>query len=259
MKLRVESLSFSYEDVEALSDIDFEIDSGETVSLIGPNGSGKTTLLKLCSGLLAPESGSVYLNGTDISTLSFGEIARELAVVEQEHHVGFEFTARELIEWGRLPHRSRLQRWNSADEWAVQNAIDKTRIGSFAHRSIHELSGGEKQRVFLAMALAQEPNVLLLDEPTAHLDIKYQIEILEIVSKLADHGVAVLMAIHDLQLAARVSDRVVVLSDGKLVAQGAPGDVINSQLLNMAWDIDARVLWEEDELLIMPNRVGVSL
>jgi iron complex transport system ATP-binding protein len=257
--LRIENLSFSYNGIPALSNIDFGVESGEIVSLIGPNGSGKSTLLKVISGLLSPESGAVSINELNISKYTSNEIARMLAFLEQDHHIGFDFSTRELIEWGRIPHRSRMSSWRPEDERAVERAMEVTQTRSFESRSIFELSGGEKQRVFLAMALAQEPELLLLDEPTAHLDLRYQIEILEVVEQLAKNGMTVLMAIHDLQLAARVSNKVAVLSEGVLVAQGHAQEIIDSQLLRKVWQIDAVVKWEDDELMIRPSRVGVSL
>ena len=256
MKLRVENLSFAYNGTAALANINLDIESGEIVSLVGPNGSGKTTLLKSISGLLKPKQGVVYLDEQSVESLSAGEIARKLASLEQEHQVGFDYLVRELIEWGRIPHRSRIARWSEVDEQIVESAIELAGLEELQSKSIHEISGGEKQRVFLAMAIAQQPELLLLDEPTAHLDLKYQVQILRLIKNLASKGMSVVMALHDLNLAADVSDRIVVLNDGLVVTVGAPQDVLNEELLLDVWGVSTTILKQAGLVRIVPKALS---
>jgi len=252
--ISIEDLSFAYDGVPALEEATLAIQRGELLALVGPNGSGKSTLLKLISGVLRPDKGAVYLDLQSIDKLSPRQVARRLAMLEQERTVGFEFTVRELVEWGRHPHRGRLARWQSCDEQAVRRALQLMGLKALEERLISELSGGERQRVFLAMALAQEPEVLLLDEPTAHLDLKYQLEIMELVRTLVDgEGLTVVAAIHDLNWAARYADRVAVLSEGHLVACGHPPEVLTSELIRDVWGVEVEVISENRDLLILPR------
>ena len=254
MRLHIENLQFAYNGVPTLADVDLDVQPNELLALVGPNGSGKTTLLKLLSGALAPDGGAVYLNTRELSAMRPREIARLVGALEQERTVGFDFTARELVEWGRTPHRSRLARWSGADERAVRRAISVADIEELTERSIGTLSGGERQRVFLAIALAQEPDVLLLDEPTTHLDLRYQMEILDLIRDQADAGLAVVAALHDLNLAARYADRVAVLHEGELVALGSPRDVLTEGRIEAVWEIAVRMREEPDGLWIQPCR-----
>ncbi len=253
MRIFVKNLSFAYNGLPAVEGVDLQVEAGEIVSLIGPNGSGKTTLLKAISGLLRPHAGAVYLDGTSLAEIRLSELARKISALEQEHHVGFAFTVREIVEWGRIPHRRRLDPWRLPDEQAVQRALEITQLKSLAQRSIEDLSGGERQRVFLAMALAQEPEILLLDEPTAHLDLKFQYETTKLIQRLAEQGITVICAIHDLSLAARISHRVTVLSQGHLVAAGLPKEILTSELIKNVWGIDAKILASEEGLWVLPK------
>jgi iron complex transport system ATP-binding protein len=223
------------------------------LGLIGPNGSGKTTLLKTISGLLAPKFGAVYLDSQALAHLKPSEIAQRLSALEQEHHVGFDFTVREIVEWGRIPHRQRLSPWRAEDEQAIQEALEITQLEDLSDRSIQSLSGGERQRVFLAMTLAQQPEVLLLDEPTAHLDLRFQLEILQLIKRLAGRGITIIAAIHDLSLAARISNRVAVLSQGRLVAWGPPEEVLTESLIRRVWGIEAQIFKNAEGLWVLPK------
>ncbi len=255
-KIHVEGLSFAYNGVPALEDILLEIEQGELLALVGPNGSGKSTLLKLIAGVLRAKHGVVYLDLQEITKLPPREIARRLAALEQERHVGFDFTVREIVEWGRHPHRGRLAPWTERDERAVQNALTLMGLEALSGRLISELSGGERQRVFLAMALAQEPEVLLLDEPTAHLDLKYQLELLELIRRLVDDdGLTVVAALHDLNWAARYADRVAVLSQGRLVACGPPPEIFTPELIRKVWKVTVQVIESPGGLWICPQTV----
>ena len=241
MEITVEGLRFSYNGSPLLDGVDLTVPKGEVLAIVGPNGSGKTTLLKNISGILSPEVGSVYLDMTRLPELSITELARYLAVVEQEREIGFDFTVREIVALGRLPHRGRFARETRTDKQWIGRAMELTNVAPFAERSIRELSGGEKQRVFLAMALAQNPRVLLLDEPTTYLDINHQLQIMEIVRQEAAAGLTVLMAIHDLNLAAQYADRVAILHRGRLLAVGRPADVLTESNIKQAFQTDVAV------------------
>jgi iron complex transport system ATP-binding protein len=253
-KIRVERLAFAYGGVPALRDVTLEISSGELLALVGPNGSGKSTLLKVLSGVLRPRRGVAYLDLQELGKLPPREVARKLAVLEQEPYVGFDFTVRELVGWGRHPHRGRLDPWRERDERAVQRALQLMGLEALAERLISELSGGERRRVFLAIALAQEPEILLLDEPTAHLDLKYQLEILELIRRLVDdEGLAVVAALHDLNWAARYADRVALLSQGQLMAYGSPLEILTPQLIRAVWDVEVEVVRQNGSLWLVPR------
>src|SRR5579859_388485 len=182
--LVVDGVTFGYDRQPLLYDVHLQVRSGEMVGLLGPNGSGKTTLLRLISGVLRPHQGAVMLDGRDARTWGRREMARRVAVVPQEMHVPFAFTVEELVSLGRTPYSSLLGSPTKEDQRAVQSALQAADIESLAERFFNELSGGERQRVIVAMALAQRPALLLLDEPTSHLDIRYQIELLELVQRL---------------------------------------------------------------------------
>ncbi|OGF55095.1 MAG: hypothetical protein A2Z21_04760 [Candidatus Fraserbacteria bacterium RBG_16_55_9] len=256
--IRVENLTFAYNSRPVFEGITLDVKAGELLALVGPNGSGKTTFLRAISGVLPVNAGAVYLNlrGESprlVSTLVPKELARSLAAVEQEVHVEFDFTVREIVALGRLPHSHRLNPFSMQDKRIVEEAMERLAITPFAERSIQTLSSGERQRVFLAMALAQEPRVLLLDEPTAHLDLKYQIEIMELIRELADQSLTVIAAIHDLNLAARYADRVAVLSQGRLAACGHPRPLLTEELIESVWGVRVRVLQDRAGLWIIPQ------
>ncbi len=257
--IRVENLTFAYDGRPVIEGITLDVKAGELLALVGPNGSGKTTLLRAISGVLPAGQGAVYLDFDEnhpqmVTKLSARELARSLAVVEQEVHVAFDFTVREIVSLGRLPHAHKLKSFSVPDQRVVEEAMQRVEIEQFADRNIHALSSGERQRVFLAMALAQEPKVLLLDEPTAHLDLKYQIEIMELVRGLADQGLTVMAALHDLNLAARYSDRVAVLSQGRFAGCGPPREMLTSELIQKVWGVQVEVVhrFGEEGIWVIP-------
>lgn len=257
--IRIENLAFAYNGRPVLDGITLDVKAGELLALVGPNGSGKTTLLRAVSGVLPVNAGAVYLDlgeesAQQISMIAPRELARSLAAVEQEVHVAFDFTVREIVALGRLPHSHRLLNpFSMRDTRIVEEAMECMAITPVAERSIQTLSSGERQRVFLAMALAQEPKVLLLDEPTAHLDLKYQIEIMELIRKLADQGLTVIAAVHDLNLAARYADRVAVLSQGRLISCDHPHAILTEELIEFVWGVKVRVLQDQAGLWIIPQ------
>jgi iron complex transport system ATP-binding protein len=234
--LEIQGVAASYpgrgSDALVLRGVDLHVASGEMVALIGPNGAGKSTLLRVASGLLRPLAGRVLLDGVELAALSPKARAQRIAVVPQEGPIPSGLLAREMVGLGRTPYLRALLGATAHDRQAVEAAIAAAGIESLAERFVDELSGGERQRVILARALAQRPQLLLLDEPTANLDLHHQVAMLELVRGLSrEHGLAVLAAVHDLQLAALYCDRVALLTAGQIVSQGVPEDVLTEPLL----------------------------
>lgn len=224
-----------------LDGVSLSVEEGEFLALVGPNGAGKTTLLRTCNGVLTPAAGTVTVAGRDVAAASARELGRQVATVPQETTLAFEFDVEAVVRMGRTPHRSRLSPADSAGRAAVESALERTETAAFADRSIDSLSGGERQRVMLARALAQETPVLLLDEPTASLDINHQVRTLALARGLADDGKTVVAAIHDLELAARFCDTVALLSDGRILDSGRPEAVLTAERLEAAFGVRTAV------------------
>jgi iron complex transport system ATP-binding protein len=231
--LATQNLSFSYSVTPTLVDIDFALECGALRALLGPNGSGKTTLLKVLTGILPPSGGTVSYEGTNLKKMARREIAKRIALVPQEMNLQFGFTIQQMVMLGRTPHVHALAGASKHDRIIAQEMMEMTEIEGMRERVVTELSGGEQQRVVIAMALAQEPQVLLLDEPTVHLDINHQIEILELLRRLnRERGLTVLATMHDLNLAALYFDDLVLLERGRIVAQGNPQQVLNAEQIH---------------------------
>jgi iron complex transport system ATP-binding protein len=213
------------------------------VGLLGPNGSGKTTLLKLASGELKPSQGKILLDNVILSSLSKNQIARKVAMVPQYFYMPFSFTVGEVVLLGRTPFIKMLAGEKENDRKAVQHSIETAGISDFENRIFNELSGGERQRAILALAMAQEPKLLLLDEPTAHLDINHQIELLELVRKLnSEQGVTIAAVMHDLNLASLYFDRLVILKDGAIYADGSPQEVLTADIIQHVYGTPVHVI-----------------
>ncbi|MFC7045920.1 ATP-binding cassette domain-containing protein [Halobacteriaceae archaeon GCM10025711] len=226
--------------VAVLDDVDLAIDDGAFLGLVGPNGAGKTTLLQTVSATRTPDSGTVRVDGDDVHALSSRAASRRVATVPQETSIAFDFSVRELVEMGRHPHRPRFGA--DPDPGRVDDAMARTQVDHFADRPVSAVSGGERQRVLIARALAQDAPVLLLDEPTASLDINHQVRTLELVRELVDEaGTTVVAAIHDLNLAARYCDELALLSDGGLVDTGDPASVLSADTVGEAFGANAVV------------------
>lgn len=235
--LILKDVSFKYGNSWTLRGINLEMNGGELVGILGPNGSGKTTLLKIMDGILAPAGGEILVNGTELSGLGRKETARLIAMVSQENHFGFDFSALEVVLMGRFPHLGKLQFEGERDRKAALRALDATHTRSLSERSIHRLSGGEKQRVLIARALAQEPRLILLDEPTSFLDIKYKREIFQLISTLSvERGIAVVVVSHDLDLTAQYCQRLVLLKGGEIYQAGEPAAVITPSNIRTVYD-----------------------
>jgi iron complex transport system ATP-binding protein len=223
-----------------LRDVSLAVSRGEWIGIVGPNGSGKTTLLRTLAGLL-PHRGRAALLGRNVLDWRPRERARRLAFVRQVQLLAFDFSVLDFVLLGRSAHRGWMEAFTDDDRQRALEALYAVEMGAFAARSMTELSGGEQQRARLAQALAQEPDVLLLDEPTAHLDVHHQLDLLERIAALARGGMTVLSALHDLPLAARFADRLLVLSGGTVAGIGPAGSVLTEDLLRRVFRVEARV------------------
>jgi iron complex transport system ATP-binding protein len=254
--LRIEELSVSHGLRSVLSAVSLEVNSGEVLALIGPNGAGKSTLVRAVSGIIPTQGGKVHLNDYDLVTLTTMQRARFLAVVPQAVTMPPAFTVWETVLMGRTPYLNFLGQVSVKDEQIARLALTKVEALDLAERRVGELSGGEQQRVLLARALAQSTPILVLDEPTSNLDLHYQISFMETVSALA-HGdnLAVLVALHDLNLAARYSDRVALLANGKIKAAGTPRQVLTPELISAVYHLPVQVIPHPfaDVPLILPG------
>lgn len=241
--ISIERLRFAYNGAEIIRGIDLSIERGSFHSLLGPNGSGKTTLVKLISGVLMPTSGSVRIFDESISNMSRRNIARKLAVVPQGTHVAFPFTAVEVVLMGRAPHLGGLSLEGAVDNEIAREAMEMTHTWEFRNRTMAQLSGGEAQRVILARALAQRTDVLLLDEATVFLDIKHQIEIMELIEKQnRERGITVLAVTHDLNMAARFAHRVTLIKEGTIFAEGTPESALTASNIHEVFGVRVEVV-----------------
>jgi iron complex transport system ATP-binding protein len=235
-------VKFGYGSTPVLPGLDLSIDRGEIVGILGPNGAGKTTCVRLASGALSPVAGSIRLFGDELGTLPARERARRVAVVPQETHPVFEFTVSEVVRMGRAPHLGFLGLEGSRDRELAQDAMRRCAVEHLAGRSFRALSGGEHQRVLLARALAQATPLLLLDEPTAFLDIKHRLAAYDVLVRLREEsGPAIVVVSHDVNLAARYCDRLILLRGGAIVAEGAPKDVLTRDAIGKAYDVEVEV------------------
>lgn len=256
--IKIENLYLGYEDKNVISDFSSSFKKGEIISIIGPNGSGKSTVLKAIAKLLKPESGAVYLDKKSIKTMSNKEVANKLSVLLQYNSSPSDMRVRDLVYFGRMPHKKWYEGRNKEDEDIINQAIKNTNLTSLQHKKVNCLSGGERQRVWLAVALAQEPDILLLDEPTTYLDIGYQLELLELVKKLnKKFNMTVIMVLHDLNQASKYSDNIIVLDKGKIVRVGKPKKVLSQGLLNSVYKVEANIYIDEegDYPIIIPKKV----
>ncbi len=223
-----------------LHDLTFAVEPGTWVGLLGPNGSGKTTLLRAVGGLL-PYAGALTLAGRPVQAWKPQEMARQVAFVRQSTPLSFDFTVEELVLLGRSPHKGWLERHTRTDRAEVRQALARVDLDGFARRSVLSLSGGERQRVFLAQALVQQADLLLLDEPTTHLDVHYQFEFLNVVRELVQAGRTVVAVFHDIEQAARYADHLLVLDRGRLAADGPPREVLTEALLASVFRMQAHL------------------
>lgn len=247
--LEVEHLSYEVDGARLIEDVALRVRRGELLGLVGPNGAGKSTLLRAVSGLV-PAQGQVWLDSTQLAELDARGIARILARVPQSTAPDGGFSVEELVLTGRTPHLGRFQWETPVDRAIARQAMTATHTRRFEDRLVAGLSGGERQRVMLARALAQQPSVLLLDEPTANLDLAHQVRVFDLVRTLVQAGLAAVAAIHDLELASRYCDRLLLLHGGRVLAEGPPSEVLTPAYLQAAFGVQA---------LVEPNRHGAGL
>jgi iron complex transport system ATP-binding protein len=240
--LNVDGVECRYGSVKVLEDVNLSVKGGDFVGILGPNGSGKTTLLKSISRVLKPYKGTILLNEADIYSLKSVDVAKQLAVVPQETSIGFNFSALDIVLMGRNPHMKRFQMESEKDMAVARKVMKLTNIWHLAERPINELSGGEKQRVIIARALAQEPKILLLDEPLTHLDIMNQLEIMDLVKDLCVKEKLIVLAVfHDFNLAARYCKSAIMLKDSRIFAAGNLTEVLTSENIKSVFNVDAIV------------------
>ncbi|MGC3906164.1 ABC transporter ATP-binding protein [Corynebacterium variabile] len=243
-------------DQPVISDLSLNIPGGQVTTIIGPNGCGKSTLLRAIGRLIPSQGGDVHLGDTDIGSMKRKDIAKTIGVLPQSPISPPGLIVSDLVSRGRHPHQSWIRQWSSSDEEEVNAALEMTDVAELANRSVDSLSGGQRQRVWISMVLAQHTDVLFLDEPTTYLDLAHSIEVLDLVNRLRrDLDRTVVMVLHDLNLAIRYTDNLVVMRDGDLIATGKPEEIITSELLKDVFELDATVI--EDPVvggpLIVPN------
>ncbi|UCE26470.1 MAG: ABC transporter ATP-binding protein [Candidatus Coatesbacteria bacterium] len=255
--LKFDDVSFAWipGGTPVLSDLSLSMRSGDMAAVLGPNGAGKSTLLRVASGYLEPASGEVYIAGASDGRAGRREIARRVAMVPQYSSIYLPYTVEELARLGRFPWRGLLGRWGGEDERAVSRALEVTGVSELAGRPVTELSGGEFQRAVIAKALAQEPELLLLDEPTAHLDIAYQMQIFEIIAGLnREEGLTVLAVLHDINLAAAFFDRVILIRDGRVYVDGPKDGVLTPENVAAVFDWPVKTITNGERRVIFPER-----
>ncbi|MFH8369515.1 ABC transporter ATP-binding protein [Streptomyces sp. NPDC018031] len=261
-RLSARGVTVGYGDRAVIDDLDVAIPPGVITTIIGPNGCGKSTLLRTLSRLLKPTRGTVVLDGEDIARLRTRDVAKKLGLLPQAPVAPDGLTVADLVARGRHPHQSWLRQWSSDDAAVVERALAMTGVADLADRPVDALSGGQRQRVWISMTLAQGTDLLLLDEPTTYLDLAHAIDVLDLVDDLHESGCTVVTVLHDLNLAARYSDNLVVMKAGSILAQGHPREVITAELLDEAFGLRAAVIDDPvgDRPLIVPiGRTHVQL
>ncbi|MGW0288891.1 ABC transporter ATP-binding protein [Streptomyces tuirus] len=253
-RLAARGVTVGYGGRVVIDELDVAIPPGVITTIIGPNGCGKSTLLKTLSRLLKPAKGAVVLDGEDIGRLRTRDVAKKLGLLPQAPVAPEGLTVADLVARGRHPHQSWLRQWSSDDADVVERALAMTGVSDLADRPVDALSGGQRQRVWISMTLAQGTDLLLLDEPTTYLDLAHAVDVLDLVDDLHESGCTVVMVLHDLNLATRYSDNLVVMREGSVLAQGHPRDVITAELLDEAFGLKARVIDDPvgDRPLIVP-------
>jgi len=260
--LEINSLTVNFGKFTALENITLEVNPGEVLAIIGPNGAGKSTLIRATSGVIPSKSGSICIGGQDMKSLSTSERARYLAVVPQARSLPPAFTVYQTILLGRTPYLGWLGQTKAQDHFLAQQSLERVELGKLAERRVSELSGGEQQRVLLARALAQGAEVLLLDEPTTHLDLHYQALLLNLIRRLvSEKNLSVMMALHDLNLAGLYADRVALLVGGKIQASGSAKEVLTEENLAEVYDMPVHVIPhpEYGTPLILPDGHGMAV
>lgn len=241
--LRAEDLTLGYGETDVVSHLDVQLPPGRITVIVGANACGKSTLLRGLARLLPARTGSVRLDGRDVTSLRSIEVAKVVGLLPQTPVAPDGITVADLVGRGRYPHQGWFRQWKPEDDQAVQAALEATGTAELAERRIAELSGGQRQRVWVAMALAQDTDLLLLDEPTTYLDINHQVELLDLLTDLnRTHGKTIVLVLHDLNLACRYADHIIAMKSGRIVREGAPSDVIDADVVTDVFGLDCDVV-----------------
>ncbi|MET9632568.1 ABC transporter ATP-binding protein [Lentzea sp. NPDC006480] len=260
-RLGTDGVTVGYGDRVVLDNLDVSIPTGVITTVIGPNGCGKSTLLRTLSRLLKPRQGTVLLDGHDIARLKTKDVAKKMGLLPQAPIAPEGLTVADLVARGRHPHQSWVRQWSSDDAGIVARSLEMTGVADLAHRPVDSLSGGQRQRVWISMTLAQGTDLLLLDEPTTYLDLAHAIDVIDLVDDLHEGGCTIVMVLHDLNLAVRYSDNLIVMKAGSIVAQGHPSEVITSDLLLDTFGLQAKVIDDpvsERPLIVPIGRTHVT-
>ncbi|BBM87550.1 ABC transporter ATP-binding protein [Candidatus Uabimicrobium amorphum] len=250
MDVRIQNLNFYYQNTHVLKDINLTINSGEMFVIVGPNGCGKTTLLRCISGLRQSKQRTVYLGEQDIALMSSREIAQHLSALEPKIDIGFNYTVQQVVAMGRIAfNTSHLQ-----NQKIIERSMHEADVLAFAQTPIFHLSSGQKQRVWLAMALAQQPQVIVLDEPTSYLDVKYQLQILDLMHSLTKQNITIIATIHDLSLAGQYATRIAMMSRGQIVDIGSPQQILTTDNIKQVFDVEVHIHRENHKIMgIIPK------
>jgi iron complex transport system ATP-binding protein len=252
--VKVCGITFGYNGKNTLNDINIECRRGEFLGLIGPNGSGKTTLLRCINGVLKPKVGTIFVDGKNIDKMKIKEIAKICANVPTDAAEDLALTVHEFVFLGRYPYVSGMWWESKDDEQIVDDALKTFKLEALSHRKLSELSSGEQSRVLLAKAVVQRPQVMLVDEPSAHLDLRYKMEVMEELHALSRTGITVITASHDLNLMSKFCDRVMMIGQGRIVSFGLPPDVMTEQNIREVYGVEVKVFREDDEIYAIPKR-----
>ncbi|EPY2278492.1 ABC transporter ATP-binding protein [Clostridium sporogenes] len=256
--INIQDFTIGYNNKVIVKNFNLRVDKGDMLTIIGPNGSGKSTVLKAIGRLLKPMEGIIHLDGKLLWDMSNKDIAKEMACLSQHNRAPKDMTIRRIVGFGRNPHKAWFESLNKEDEEIIDWALENTNLKHMENKKITSVSGGERQRAWLAMALAQKPKVLLLDEPTTYLDINNQIEILELVRQLNENlKLTVVMVLHDLNQAAKYSNRVLVLKNGEIQALGKPEEILNKKLIRDVYSVDMNILKNQfgEKLIFIPKKI----
>lgn len=255
--IRAKNLYFSYDKSKNfIEKLNVDIEKGKITTILGPNGSGKSTLLSMFAGLNKPTSGEIIIKDKNIKSLKTKELAKRIATVHQQNTVPEDITVRELVSYGRIPYKKYFEGYDKSDEEIVDWAIKRTGLERYKNKSVMSMSGGERQRAFIAMALAQRSEILFLDEPTTYLDIYHQLEILELIRALnQQNSLTVVMVLHDINQAIKYSHNIIVMKSGEVIKSGKSKDVINMRLLNDVYKIGGFIDEINNERIFIPLKI----
>ena len=254
--INANKIAFTYDKKkEFIKDLTFNIEKGKITTILGPNGSGKSTVLSLLCGLNKVSAGEIIINDKNIKNMKYRDIAKEIATVHQQNTVPDDITVKELVAYGRIPHKKYFEKNAKDDEEIVEWALERTGLAKLQHKEVMSMSGGERQRVFIAMALAQKSKILFLDEPTTYLDIYHQIELLELIKELKEEtGLTIVMVLHDINQALTYSDNIMVMKNGQLIKIGKASEVLSMNLLNDVYNIGGFLSNQKDNVYFVPMK-----